>query len=268
MKHPSFRSLFFLGVASSLIFFPAVVKAGCEWGENPITIEAMNKPVGEILKDIEKQTDYVIAIDDKSVLDSSKSIVLKQAPLSQALGRILKDLNFSVICDDEQKTLHLVFLDKKTPAASMTATTEIDENLAGSMNDVDIAFTEHQSNTGAAFIPDPQEQDETIMTGATAAFEEYDPRKNTPSSEDYGESDETIMAGAADAFEEYNTSRKDLTRETEPQEHDETIMAGATTAFEGFTNSPAPSDQDNQEHDETIMAGATTAFVEYHRLNR
>ncbi|HHO47824.1 MAG TPA: hypothetical protein ENN06_05150 [Desulfobacteraceae bacterium] len=266
--NPSFFLKFvFLGSLSLFLLFPNPGTAGCDWGEHPVSLEAIDKPVRDILRDIEKQTDYAIEVDDETVLNSTKTIILKQAPLNQALSRLLKELNFSVICDNEQKKLNLVFLDKKTPPSSMTARMEIDETGEGGMNDVSVAFAEYQNNPATESIPDPQDQDETIMAGASRAFEEFT-NSPTPSSQEAQEHDETIMAEASTAFEEFMNPAKPSAREAEPSEHDETIMAGASTAFEEFSNSPTPSSQEAQEHDETIMAGATTAFVEYQRLNR
>ncbi|MDY0352284.1 MAG: hypothetical protein RBR09_13600 [Desulfobulbaceae bacterium] len=261
--NPSFFLKFVFFVSLSLFFlFPDPSTAGCEWGEHPVSLEAINKPVRDILRDIEKQTNYAIEVQDDAVLDSTKTIVLKQAPLNQALSRLLKELNFSVICDNEQKKLNLVFLDKKTAPSSMTATMEIDETGEGGMNDVSVAFAEYRNNPAAELIP--EDQDETIMAGASSAFEEFT-NSPTPSSQEPQEQDETIMAGASAALEEFMSPAKTSAKEAEPPEQDETIMAGASNAFEEFTNSPSPP---SQEQDETIMAGASNAFAEYQRLNR
>jgi hypothetical protein len=95
------------------IFFSLPVHAGCNLAESTITLKTRKTPIKDILKQIEKQIPYTIQSDNPSILQNKKSILLKQTPLDLALSRILKDINFSLVCNEEKKTLRLVLFDKQ-----------------------------------------------------------------------------------------------------------------------------------------------------------
>ncbi|MBU1417893.1 MAG: hypothetical protein KKI15_05370 [Proteobacteria bacterium] len=252
---------FTVTIITSPLLFPAHSTAGCDFEKTPISLKAVDQPVTEILKDIAKQAKYTIEIHNASALNNKKSIELDQAPLDLTLTRLLKDLNYSIICNDEQKTLTLVFLDKKgaqpnriNPEVSSSQRPATDSD-SGSMDDITIAFEEYNNKEGDP-TPVPEYQ-RTSMDGATDAFNDYNNKSAQPTLE--LEKQETSMDVVTNAFEGYN-SKSSSPPETSTRP--ETSMDEATNAFEEYNNKDIQPDTE-LEKQETSMDGVTNAFEEY-----
>lgn len=98
-------SIWFLPFA---IFVPTSLSSNCDYEKSTITLEAKNRPIGNVLRDIEKQTNYSIEVQHKDVLSYNTSIAFSKTPLDQTLKRLFKNTNYSIICDDENQLLTLV----------------------------------------------------------------------------------------------------------------------------------------------------------------
>lgn len=116
-----FHTLFAVTIIATPFFMPSYGTANCDFEKTPISLKAVNKPVTEILKDIAKQTKYTIEVQSVNALDNKKSIELDQAPLDLTLNRLLKGHNYSIICNNNQKILTLVFLDKGSPSSRVSS---------------------------------------------------------------------------------------------------------------------------------------------------
>ncbi|MDW7773268.1 MAG: STN domain-containing protein [Desulfobulbaceae bacterium] len=253
----------------------------------PVSLEMHNRPVREILDVIETQTKYTIEIlnllkaeDLDEILNNKKSIVLNEATLDQALNRLLKDYNYSILSNDNLKTLTLVLLNKENSSYAVSpggeaggvAGDESGESRGVSMDSVTAAFEEYNNNTGPSQSTDDlQEQEETSMDGVTIAFEEFESNKGTqPAEDDLQEQEETSMDGATAAFEEFannkNKGTPQVTDDDSPGQ-EETSMDAVTIAFEEFKNNTGGQSLTDQETEATSMDGVIIAFEEYRRLN-
>lgn len=258
----SFLLAFFsLTIITSPFLFPGPGTATCDFGKTPITLKAVNKPVTEILKDIEKQTQFSFVFSTNKTLDNKKTIELYQAPLNLSLHRVLKDQNYSVICNDKQKTITLVFLDKqetrtiKNNSGVSVSTGTADNSGFDDMAEVETVFDEYNKEE---FQPQPGPgKKATSMDGATEAFTNYK-NKNIPTVQDQ-EKQETSMDEITDTFNEYKNKSTSQDNDTEKQE---TSMDGATESFEEYNNKTAMPTQTPAEQD-TSMNGVTEAFEEY-----
>ncbi len=143
--------------------FPAPGSANFDLGETPITLNMINKPTREIIKEIEKQTKYTIEIlefcDAKALnkaLNNKITIVLNQIPLDQVFRRILKDLNYSVICDEKQEILTLVLLNKGTNSSAVSSRNN-GESQTNTMGSLTAAFEDYENKKARHALTNIQE---------------------------------------------------------------------------------------------------------------
>ena len=128
-----------LTVAITLLPISATASSTCNFEENSISLEIINKPLKEVLKDIEKQTDLKFEVHDNKALNVIKSIILKDCPLDETLSRVFKGVNYSIICSDKQKSLSVIFLDKDDKTYAISTDKEIDYFL-NAMKELDITL--------------------------------------------------------------------------------------------------------------------------------
>ena len=258
MKRPLPLKFFLVTIITPFFLFPTTGSADCKVDQATISLTMINKPLREILKDIEKQTKYTIKIDDPKALDDKKSIILNQSPLNEALRRLLKDINYSTICNDEQKNLTLVLLDKKSISSDAVPKNIGKEPQIFDIDKIDAAFEDYKNKGGHAKTD--QQSVTSSMDGVTAAFEDYHSKDRIITPEPRREV--TSMDGADDAFEDYKTRDQ----QTFPvPERQVTSMDGADNAFEDYKTRDRRTFPEPQKQ-VSSMDGADAAFEDYQRL--
>jgi len=101
-KRISRRHCFFSVLAAMAI---CIAVAGAGFGQDSdaepqITLESKNRPLGEVLDQISRETGYVFTIDE-SWQDRPIKASLQNVPLHRALKRILSSLNHALIYESE-----------------------------------------------------------------------------------------------------------------------------------------------------------------------
>ena len=153
IRSPLLKFIFVMTIISPF-FFPGPGAAKVDLEKTSITLNLSDKPTGDILKEIEKQTTYTIEILDyceaeslEKVLNTKKSIILNQTPLDQALSRLLKDFNYSVISNARQKTLTLVLLNKNDGSYFLSSENDKDASFLIAMDDLDATLDKYNPST-------------------------------------------------------------------------------------------------------------------------
>ncbi|MCP3931921.1 MAG: hypothetical protein GY705_22835 [Bacteroidetes bacterium] len=207
-----------------------------------ISLQAFNKPVTEILKDIEKQARCTIEVRNTDALDYTKSIELDQVSLEHSLKRVLKEHNYSIIYSDQDNIITLVVLEgKKSGYNSVAALTDTDLRTANdfgsnTMDGVDSAFNNYGKNDNGEPVQASTKfkKSGTSMDGVTEAFEAY---KNNSSNDKAAtreiEQNETSMDEVTDVFKSYD--EKDSSTPTFIEQN-ETSMDGLTDVFNHYNN--------------------------------
>ena len=225
----------------------------------------------EVLKEIEKQTKYTFTFDDAKFLTSLVTIKFDQTPLNRAFARLLKEQNYSVICNDKQKNITLVFFAKSnTPIAlkgsggSKESSEVVTDPKTHDMAGVSVALAEYNRITQMHPVNPVPRTRKTPMDDATAALEEY--LNNVDNQVDpMPKGQGSPMDEATAAFEEYQNN---VDNRVDPMPKGQgSPMDEATAAFEehkrNMDNSVVSSITQTLE---TSMDGATAAFEEYDRL--
>ncbi|MBU0946534.1 MAG: hypothetical protein KJ804_20580 [Proteobacteria bacterium] len=259
----SFLLAFFsLTIITSPFLFPGPGTATCDFGKTPITLKAVNKPVTEILKDIEKQTQYTIEVHNAKTLDNKKSIEVNQAPLNLTLNRLLKDLSYSIICNDEQKTLGLVFLDNSGPSSPTSRRTAANESQTNSMADLSAAFDDYRNNRRET--PSSPQEDPEEMRGIESAMQDYKNNKNKNALSPLPSRQKTSMDAVTTALDEHKFNKQSVEDMSSPQEDiNSDEMDDLTAAFEEFQQLDIAEQSLPQTENSTTMDGAETAMEEY-----
>lgn len=271
---------------SLLFLFPSFGAANDSLEKTTITIDRTDKSIGEILEEIEKQTNYTFKILDfceaetlDEIMSNKKSLVLHQASLDQAISRLLKDFNYSIISDDNKKTLTLVLMNKENKKGGSSAVASKNNEPVGleedSMDAVTVAFAEYYKKDRSGNQPDVnlEEQEATTMDGATEAFEEFNANMQNGAIQntDQVEQEVTTMDGATKAFEEFNTNMQSGTvTNTDQAQQEETTMDAVSEAFDEYNSNMqngARMDTDQLDQEATSMDAVTEAFKQYNGLN-
>lgn len=232
-------------VSASLIISPSLADV-CDIEQIPISISAMNKPMPEILQQIAEQTELTINVENLDILGTNKSIELEQVPLDSTFKRLLKNVNYSVICDDKEKSLTLVLFDKSMVPASRP-----------------VASTPVETNPTVASRPSPSSQEEAFeqeMDDISSALNDYySGQVQSPSTEDPEE-----MRGITSALDEFHENQASGAEPVATVKK-KTSMDEMNEAIEQYNSSPAPSAQtgSTEESSPGEMAAVDNALKEY-----
>ena len=256
-------SFFSVTVIASPFLFPAYAAISCDFENTPISLKAVNKPITEILKDIEKQADFNFVFSANKALNSKKTIELSQSPLNLSLKRLLKDLNYSIICNDEQKSLTLIFLDKSTPSASVASHTATKNAQVDSMAGLSAAFDDYRNNS-REFSPTPQ-QDPKEMKGISSAMQSYKSKKNNLALPSMPHTQKTSMDAATTALEEYKFNKQNAGGLSYQKSTTSTEMDEISVAMDEYRNRDSSENTAPLAEEPTSMDGAVTAMEEYRR---
>ncbi len=106
----------------SIVFVSVLTqaKAACDLNTSFITLTKKNADIEQIVKEIDKQTNYAIQIKNTDFLKTKKTIHLNNTPLPTCFTRLFKETNYSVICDTVKKTLQIVILEDSKKKAGKT----------------------------------------------------------------------------------------------------------------------------------------------------
>jgi hypothetical protein len=170
------QMLFIVTVVGQLFTLSLGNAADCDLKKTTVTLEAVDRPLAEILKEMEKQTQFTIELQNKTVLTNKKNIQLTQTPLDIALSRLLTKHNFSVICDSDHRLIRLVLLGNEVRTKDIVSTPkQPDSAKMGKVSEVMDNYKANQSNS-----PSTQQQEDEKMHELSAAFESYDAKKSQP----------------------------------------------------------------------------------------
>jgi len=172
----------------------------CDLEKTTISLKAYNKPVAAILKDIENQTEFTFDVPNSKLLDNKMSIELNNSPLDTTLKRLLKSINYSIICDSERNSLTLVLLDKKSGLSSSVSTQSTTNNMeTGSMVAMSTALDDYKN--GIRYPEETPYKDPLGMEGISAALDDYKNGIRYPEETPY--KDPPGMEGISAALDDY-----------------------------------------------------------------
>jgi type II secretory pathway component GspD/PulD (secretin) len=154
-------------------------------GDEPISLNVDQRPLGEVLAMITKMTGHTFIIDDQW-LDMPVSISVKAIPLHKALKFIFSDLSNAIIYKSDGKIKIIVYSEtpqKDRGSVSQPAATppETDTSAATAQ--------ESESSQEEASEPQTENSSDTLEEGSAQPGEEQEPAE---------EQEENPAAGAAE----------------------------------------------------------------------
>jgi hypothetical protein len=267
MIHPFFLSFISVTTLTSLFIFPTHGTATCDLDKISISLDVNDKLVTEILKDIERQTEYTFELQGNKTLTNKKSIKLDQTPLDLTLNRLLTGLSYSAICNNDKKLITLALLDNNrslTSASKQRNTAGIQTN---GMEGLSEALDDFRSNKSTA-VNAPQQVPEE-MKGLSKALQDYSTSIENNTITTKPNIQKTSMDAATEALDQYNNKS---TSEITPAENSNSgEMAGLAAAIKEYREKPHPEHSAlpaaQQTRATTTMDGATTAMEEYKKIH-
>jgi hypothetical protein len=261
MIHPLLQNLFLMMTALSLLLFPTQSTANCNLEKVLISLDAQDKPITEILKDIEKQAKLTIEVQDNQALANKKSIQLNQAPLDLTLNRLLKNISYSTICNNEQKTLSLVLLDKGSHPSSSLTRQKATTSQTNSMEGLSKAMDDYRNNKPSLAGSPQQEPKE--MSGLASAMQDYQKNEGNNVNSPIPSNQKTSMDAATDALAQYKANTQN-SGNIAPIDNNSTggmtDLADAMNEYRNLDSSKQPSPSVGKQNS---MDGAATAMDEY-----
>ncbi len=258
---------FITGVAFiSPFLFPASGTAICDLENIPVSLKVINKPVMEILKDMEKQAGYTIEVQSSQALTNKKNIELDQASLDLTIKRLLKNINYSTICNNEKKSLTLVLLDKGVLPSSISATNKPNAFEAKSMEGASKAMDDYRKNKRP--MADSPQQEPKEMKGIASAMQSYNKNKEKGIITPAPQNQETSMDGATEAVEQYNANKQNSGDITPAENNNGGGMSGPTNAMNEYRKLDPSRQSAPSAGQPTSMDGATTAMNQYKNLSK
>lgn len=221
---------------------PALASQLCNYEDIPITLKAIDTPVEEILHDIGEQSQYSIDVKHPELLQGNRSISFRKTGLKNSFKRLFKGINYSIICNEEEKSLSLVLFDSSSQSKS--------------------------SPHRAAETQRPSRGNQKEITGAESAFEDRNEGIVAATSSDDEGSEE--MGGIEQAMAS-KTSTPDNQKKALEDESEPTEMDPVTQAFESYKSGDAPTGGDvqtggaasNTQTSSGEMAGVEQAMDDY-----
>lgn len=250
------------------LFFSSAIAANCDYEETPISLSVLNKPMTEILEQIAQQIDFTLDVQNIEALTINKSIELDQIPLDQTLKRLLKNVNYSVICDNEKQALTLVLFDKtmiarSAPIATPSSTAEHTNTSAPrEMDEISDALNKYNNMKNADIT---EQEDPEEMRGISAALQDYQQNSENGNIPTFNTEQKTSMDGLTEAVSEYTTKEESSPTSEPSSSVSSGEMAGLDTALNEY-NTQNNTNQTEQQTESTSQIDA--AFNEFDRLNQ
>lgn len=243
-------------VVISPFLFPVAGMAKCDLEKIFISLDAKDKPVVEILKDIEKQAKYTIETQgNNKPLTNNKSIKLDQTPLDLSINRLIAGLDYSMVCNSDKKVITLILLDKNGSPASVSTQTQknTDGTPTNSMEGVAAAAqlyenNKKQSSASRQESTDTPQQESEEMKGFAAASQIYEDNKKRAASSkqkttDIPQQEPQEMKGFAAAAQIYENKKKQPSapkqESTDAPQQEPQGMKGFAAAAQVYENNKA-----------------------------
>jgi hypothetical protein len=274
---PYIQSLIFLGTAviATIFLMPMHALSNCDLENIHINLKAKNRSIADILSDIEEQSGYSIISEESDILNNKISIQFHNSDLNLALKRLLKHVDYVVLCDSAEKKLSLLLLDKTGSVASKQQQNYNSNSGDAGMDEISAMLNEYpNADKNAQYSQDNQDAPE--MDGIETAMQDF--QSNIYDlSESADTQDSREMDEISTAMEDYNSNISNGVNQ-EMQNGQETSMDEVSRSFSSLQanaspeyisnaqnqleDSPSPEDQNHP------MDDVDHALEEYMKQNR
>jgi len=189
------KSLVFVSAIFCAFFLTTVCAIGeTASGDEPISLNVEQRPLGEVLAMITKITGHAFIIDDQW-LDMPVSISVKATPLHKTLKFIFTDINNAIIYKSDGKIKIIVYSE-----ASEKEKKPVSQKTASPPESTSSPATEQESESSQEAAPEPEADNsaDTIEQGGAEPGEEQEtPEEQTENTteepaEEQGESTEAV----------------------------------------------------------------------------